>query len=240
MKPQVPSAAVARENRLTAAQSRDCTLGRVLEACVTGKECRINAGPGYGRPPAISVGGLGQLSRFDLWSDAMRQVIDLPAVHPNAKLRWLEVWSRISFRSWIQDEDLFYRALRAVLPAYNGDGVTVYRGQAAGASLEPSWARQPHIALKFAMAGVANVDPVKLAIKGLPPNIAGRNDAQFVTAFAPAEAIICDAYRYGHPEGEYIVDPRKLVEIKRQSASEAAPWVRYHTARLLERARLWT
>jgi hypothetical protein len=182
-------------------------LDRLVEAVLTGEHCGTSdVGPR--RVAALSLGGLGLLSRHDLWSEAMRRISKLEASHPRAQERFLDVWTRVPqgiYRTRVNDDDIFFAALRVLLPPYAGGGVQLYRGQLAGEPVGPSWTRSYHIAKKFALYGWDNVDPNRLD----RAKIAARDGAVVLRARVHDE-IICAPCLLGHAEGEYIVDPRSV------------------------------
>ncbi|OSJ36479.1 hypothetical protein BSZ19_04040 [Bradyrhizobium japonicum] len=199
-------------------------IDRLIEACLTGKECRTSD-HGPRRWAAISPGGLGLLARHSLWRYAAERIAELSAVHPRAQYRFLDVWMRVGWmlRRLVADDDVFFPMLRKLLPAYTGGPMTLYRGQAEGGAVEPSWTRAPHIALKFALWGDANVNPHRLVLKGTPAG--GRNDAVVLKAVVAANRIISAPCLLGMPEGEYIVDPRHI-EFTSEPAPDAGIWIK--------------
>ncbi|MCK1271379.1 MULTISPECIES: hypothetical protein [unclassified Bradyrhizobium] len=203
---------------------------------MTGEDCRTSD---YGRRRwiAISPRGLGLLTWHGLWQYAAQCIAQLDAVHPDAQARFLNVWMRVGWRvrSLIDDDPLCFALLRKLLPPYDGGQVTLYRGQITAARLEPSWTRSPHIALKFALWGVENVDPIRLATKGLP--VGGHNDAVVLKATVPASSVICAPCLLGQPEGEYVIDPR-WIEFETEPARDAAIWIRKDLERLFLRTSL--
>lgn len=198
-------------------------IDRLIDACITGEECRVTYQRGR-RTPAISCVGLGVLSREKLLHAGAQEIVRLDAVHPDAQHRFLDVWMRVGsmLRGYINDDDLFFELLRKVLPPYRGADAVLYRGQIDGRRLEPSWTRSPHIALKFAMFGTANIN-LRLATKGLPSG--GRDDGVVLKGVVPAANIICAPCLLGQPEGEYIIDPR-AVEFTCEPATQAAEWIK--------------
>jgi hypothetical protein len=138
----------------------------------------------------------------------MRRVIDVTA-HNCAHHRFLEVWGRVGFvlRKYVDDDDLFFAALRVLMPRYDGPSIKLYRGQLQGERPGPSWTRSHHIAFKFALFGEANVDPVTLMTRKTP--VDGRPGAVILRAMAHQE-IISAPCLLGYAEGEYVVDPRSL------------------------------
>jgi hypothetical protein len=97
------------------------SVDNFIGACTTGK----------GR--GLYLTGLGALTHDKAWPDAMRAVIELGAVHPDARIRFLKAWTRVptyNIREWVGDDDLLFTALRVLLLPYQGDPMRLYRGQA--------------------------------------------------------------------------------------------------------------
>ena len=68
-----------------------------------------------------------------------------------------------------------------------------------------SWTRSYHIAEKFALYGLMNVDPLNL-----PSTRKGaRKDGVILAAYMHGE-IVCAPCLLGYAEGEFIVDPRNV------------------------------
>ena len=172
------------------------SVDKFISACATGK----------GR--GLCLTGLGGLTRDEAWPEAMRAVIELGAVHSDARLRFLNAWTRVStysIREWVDDDDLLFTALRVLLPPYDGGPMCLYRGQRKGEPIGMSWTRSIHIAVKFALYGLANVDPLNLHKARIPP----RRNGILLTAKASSE-IISAPCLLDFAEGEFIVDPRQL------------------------------
>jgi hypothetical protein len=84
------------------------SIDRFIKACTTGK--------GAG----LYLLGLGGLTRDKAWRDAMRAVIELGSVHPDASIRFLKARTRVptyDIRQWVGDDDLLFAALRVLLPS---------------------------------------------------------------------------------------------------------------------------
>lgn len=208
---------------LTSVQQR--ILDRLIEACLTGEECRTSD-EGRRRWAAISVGGYGLLTRHHLWRHAADSIARLDKVHWRAQYRFLGNWMRVGWllRRFVDDDALFFAMMRKMLPAYDGGGAeTLFRGQVDGARIEPSWTRSPHIALKFALRGDANIDPLRFVLNGKPAD--GRDGAVVLKAVVPASHIICAPCLLGEAEGEYIVDPRQIA-FTSEAATQAAIWIK--------------
>ena len=180
-------------------------LDRLVEAVITGEPCKTSdVGPR--RVPALSPQGLGYLTRHDAWQEAMQRIVNLNA-HAGAQRRFLETWERVGYalRKHVGDDNLFFAALRVLMPPYEGPPMTLYRGQLRDYRPEPSWTRSHHIAYKFALFGTDNVDPIKLIAQKKP--VAGRSNAVILQGTAHRE-IISAPCLFGFAEGEYVVDPR--------------------------------
>jgi hypothetical protein len=206
-------------------------IDRLLEACTTGKPCAIRP-----RVAAISLEGLGQLTKYELWHEAAERIVRLDAVHPAAQARFMKTWILGSFRAKVVNDDLWYTMMRKVMPPYEG-GASVqrlYRGQVLGDKPGMSWARQPHIAYKFALFGQESIDPVKLATDGIPAERAAlcRTDAVVLRALVPAANIICAPCLLGKAEGEYLIDPRGL-NVDSEPAADTALWIGQYIGALL-------
>ena len=158
----------------------------------------------------LSPKGWGRLRRC--WPEALQRVVDIGTAHPEAQRAFLNTWSRVGgagVREWTRDDDLFFKAMRILLPPYTGPDMDLFRGQVAGEMIGLSWSRSPSVAIKFALFGIDNVDPNRLytAFKvGLTP----RADGVLLRADVDAARILCAPCLLGHQEGEFIVDVRGL------------------------------
>jgi hypothetical protein len=144
------------------------------------------------------------------WPQAMQRVVELGSAHPDAQRIFLDTWVKIPtymIRQWVGDDDLFFAALRILLPSYNGPSIWLFRGQGAGDPTGLSWSRSYQIAVKFALYGGANVDPNNLQRARKPID----ENGIVLSAHVDSSAIICAPCLLGHKEGEYILDPRGLV-----------------------------
>ena len=191
-------------------RSNEAILERFAEAVVTGEYCGTSE-DGPRRWAALSLPGLGILTRRKLWPAAMHRVIDLQA-HERAQARFLEGWCRVPMsmvREWVGNDDVFFRGLRVLLPPYRGPTATLFRGQVKSEPVGMSWTRSFAIAQKFALYGIENVNPHGVA----PPHIKARANPIVLLAKAHDE-IICAPCLLGQMEGEYIVDPRGLAVVE--------------------------
>jgi hypothetical protein len=219
-------------------KEKQSIIMNLMAACTTGEPCLVSPGPRCQRVPAISRDGLGLLTAHNLWHGAAERIARLDAVHSDAQNRFLDVWMRVggAFRGFIEDDELFFAFLRRVLPSYGGKEMILYRGQIDGQPPGPSWSRSPHIALKFAQFGCDNVDPIKLAIRGVPKNKAALEGATVLKAPVPAAQIVSAPCLHGKAEGEYIIDPRRI-EFTSEPAREAAIWIKHDLKSKLARHR---
>jgi hypothetical protein len=178
-------------------------LERFVEAVVSGKDARRRLTPG----------GLGQLTLHKLWPQAMRQVVELGTAHPEAQRWFLNSWTRVpastTFRRLVGDDDLLIAALRVLLPSYDGPPIELWRGQLANEPIGVSWARQHHIALKFSLYGIENVDSLNSHRARIP----ARRDAIVLHVVADPLSIISAPCLRGAKEGEYILDPRNIAPL---------------------------
>jgi hypothetical protein len=200
---------------------------RVLDALIasakTGKTKLIDS-PLEGRVKAISTEGLRALIALDIWGEALRGIIALDAVHPDAQRGFLEAWKRMQFHECMKNvgDDLFFTGLRKMLPPYHADRyydgenpVTLYRGQAPDAPIGYSWTAYKPAALHFAAFGF--VDP-EYDPEDWPIDL----DNVVLTAEVPTSAIICAPLQYVRRDSEYefIVDPRGITPSSSERVAE--------------------
>lgn len=163
-------------------------IPRFLEACATGEKLSRR----------VTLFALGHAMRE---REALREVVKLD-VHPAARLKFLEQWTKVAawqgIREEVGDDDLWFAALRKLLPPYSGAERELFRGQRVNEALGMSWTHSPHIAEQFALYGTA----VDREMKYAKPR-----DGQVMSATLHKE-IICAPSLLGHREGEFIVDPR--------------------------------
>ena len=125
-------------------------------------------------------------------------IIGLETVHPRARDCWLDSWMRMSFGHYFTDQDLAVRFPRKVLPPSFWVRHTLpFRGQAKGNRIGLSRTGSPHIALKFALHGVEDVDPLGVALGEVK-----ESDGVILRSIVPAANII------GTADMEFIIDPR--------------------------------
>lgn len=178
-------------------KSKALQLDRFAETIATGKASSRR----------LSPAGLGRI--YGHWPEAMRRVVEISTAHPEAQRHFLATWTRVGWqdvRQWVGDDDLFYAALRMLLPSYDGPDRQLFGGQLASEPVGLSWTRSHNIAVKFALYGIENVDPNNL----IKARIAPRSAGVVLCAHVDSSAIICAPCLLGHKEGEYVVDPRRL------------------------------
>jgi hypothetical protein len=136
----------------------------------------------------------------------LHRIAAVDQVHPLAQRRFTAIWDRVNWgriRASVADDDLWFAALRKLLPEYGGGigPLVLYRGQPQNDQLGMSWTDTLHVAENFAQA----------TVRSLPGVI--------FSAELSAPEIICAPCLLGHDyEGEYIVDPRGI------SAALYDPW----------------
>ena len=141
---------------------------------------------------------------------SLRRVVELGAVHPTARQVFAKTWLRhISgqmMRETVDDDALFFRALRILLPpsTYCGPDVPLFRGQLDDEPIGISWTHAEAVALKFALFGRAKVNPNKL-LEAIKRGKRVRASGVFLRAMVPASRIICDFKSWEH---EVVVDIR--------------------------------
>jgi hypothetical protein len=136
--------------------------------------------------------------------DALQALLRNP-VHPTAQMQFLLAWHRAGWspaRAHIADDDLWFAALRKMLPHYIGKPLQIYRGQLEDETVGMSWSVSEVVAERFALYGTAHLRTIE-RMKPRPGGV-------LLTAKVGPE-IICAAYQeaggyYG--EGEVIIDPR--------------------------------
>jgi hypothetical protein len=169
-------------------------LDRFIEVCASGADC----GPADKRSRQYVL----YLSRHSLLSEAIGRVIALGKVHPLAQRLFLETWIWVpaaDLRASVGDDDLFFDALRMLLPPYDGQGVQLYRGQLHGQPPGMSWTSQYRVATTIALFGMQAVgDPDYALANGMQP----RDGAEILEVWAHKE-ILCTQSLLGNAEAEY-------------------------------------
>ena len=159
---------------------------RFIEACITGDK--------VARCMSLRSQGVVMRDRATI-----HRIAALDQVHPLAQHRFLANWTRMSvwqrIRAKIADDDLFFAALRKLLPGTDplSPAIMLYRGQPKNELLGMSWTLSPGVAELFSHW------------QSLPE----RGGVIFYARLS--EEIICAPCELGHHEGEYIVDPRGVV-----------------------------
>lgn len=128
-------------------------------------------------------------------------------IHSTAQMQFLLAWHRAGWspaRAHIADDDLWFAALRKMLPHYIGKPLQIYRGQLEHETVGMSWSVSEVVAERFALYGTAHLRTIE-RMKPRPGGV-------LLTAKVGPE-IICAAYQeaggyYG--EGEVIIDPRSV------------------------------
>jgi len=76
------------------------------------------------------------------WHGSPKRPQAIPGTY--VKVPWGSIQARV-------DEDVWFAALRVLLPPYEGGAMVLYRGQCDGEPIGASWTRSRHIARKFAL-----------------------------------------------------------------------------------------
>jgi hypothetical protein len=130
-------------------------LAKLREACMTGGYCSLLYGPE--EPAAISPRGLRLLTAYGIWPQAMRAIVEIGNVHPRAQRRFLQSWvdcDGYAVRALTGDDELYFRALRVIMPPYCGPARVLYRGQLAGMWTGVSWSTNFMVAQGYGFSGV--------------------------------------------------------------------------------------
>jgi hypothetical protein len=89
----------------------DKIIARFLEACATGEKVSRR----------VTLFALGHAMRE---REPLRELVKLGSVHPNAQSKFLEQWTKVAawqrIRDELGDDDLWFAALRLLLPPYDG------------------------------------------------------------------------------------------------------------------------
>jgi hypothetical protein len=190
------------------------TIDRLLRACATGVGCRA----------VINMKVLNGIPRAR-WSAIARAILELPAIHPRAKERWLNVFVvHAPFLYFLRDDlDLSIALARKVLPPYWGGDLVLYRGQLGADPPGMSWSWVPWVAIRYARFGSACEPWGEIGPEG-------RNDAVILSALVPAQNIICSVFLGAscHYSTEFVIDPRG-VDFVTEPAESAINWIRPYT-----------
>jgi len=151
----------------------------------------------------LLVEALNVIEEQYLWTAAMRAVAQSPCRSNEFRGRLLDLWldSGDRVRNEVNDDLLLIRALRAMLPRYNGPAVKLYRGETfwnrRRRTYGIAWTTSAEVARDFAN---------ERARRGC------RGGSVLIETLASPAAVICaPAFvngRYG--EREYLVDRRRL------------------------------
>jgi hypothetical protein len=190
-------------------------VAELIEAVRTG-HCDYK---GPEEPPVISPGGLRLLTERNLWPRAMRAIIEIEKVHPRACRRFHRSWPHNGWmvRALVGDDDIYFKALRLLLPPWRGGAKLLWRGQLAGMWVGPSWTSNFMVAEEFAFHGV-NVHWGEDHVKGhpdyelrIPRHLMLRplpNRRPVILQATMRDEIISKLPNYDYKENEFIVDPR--------------------------------
>ena len=178
--PVVPADPPTRAERqlwsqwLAPSHKKEDIIDRLIEAVVTGEHCGTSL-RGPRRYAAISPTGFNVVHWHEAGPEAFRRIADLdrPA-HPRARDRFVVYWIRYGWtlRSYIGDDDVFFEALRKLLPPYQGPPLTLFRGQLDGQWVGPSWSSDPIVALHFALRAADFFDDPE--VEGFPRHMLTR------------------------------------------------------------------
>jgi hypothetical protein len=184
---------------------------RLLRACATGVGCRA----------VINMKVLNGIPRAQ-WSAIALAILELPAIHPRAKDRWLNVFVLdVPIVFFLPDMDLAIAFAHKVLPPYWGGDLVLYRGQLGADPPGMSWSWVPWVAIRYARFGSACEPWGEIGPEG-------RNDAVILSALVPAQNIICAASCHYGTELEFVIDPRG-VDFVTEPAESAINWIRPYT-----------
>lgn len=149
-----------------------------------------------------------EISARSMWLTAMRAVARNPATSDEFRRHFLAVYVSHGDRicSEMRDDLVLCEGLRALLPRYNGPALTIYRGEGHSnrrrRTYGLAWSADREVAKCFA---ANNVDKY-------------RGGTVLLQAHASADAIICAPALMEElphaPECEYIVDRRRLSDVK--------------------------
>jgi hypothetical protein len=139
------------------------------------------------------------------WRQALRACARLQEAPEGIRKAFLPIWLDFgdTLRSHVADDLTLIRALRVLLPAYEGDPVTLFRGESLGNRTRRtyglSWSSDRHVAAAFARNSADRYEGGTVVLEGV----------------APPEAII-SAPGLLLPEksvDEYVVDRRRLSKV---------------------------
>ena len=104
----------------------------------------------------------------------------------------------LHIRYWVRNDEVFFTALRKLLPPYEGPPGQLFRGQSIDEPVGVSWTDDYDIAFRFAF-----FDPSRAATSEAPLRPHG-----VLLAGQMHHAIICAPCLHGYGDREYVVDPR--------------------------------
>ena len=119
--------------------------------------------------PAISPVGFETLTTYGLWPRAMRAISEFNP-HPRAQRRFHRSWGGNGWmvRGLVNDDDIYFRALRVLFPPYRGGAKVLYRGQLAGMWAGVSWTSNYMVAEEYAFHGIDTDLSDEEELKDLP------------------------------------------------------------------------
>lgn len=143
-----------------------------------------------------------QAERHWALQDAMRACTRLPSLSVASRETFLTVWLRSGdhIRMELGHDLLLTRALRVLLPPYDGQAIRLWRGETSynrrRRTYGLSWTSEREVARAFANGPAANT----------------QGGSVLIGADVPADAIICAPALLGDTvgEAEYLVDRRRL------------------------------
>jgi hypothetical protein len=210
-------------------------IALLVEEVATGKPSRRR-----GAAAMISVTGFELLTDRGLWREALLAVGKIKTPDPRAQQRFVKLWmikwgsedrGWSAVRGLVGDDDIYFKALRVLLPAYKGPPITLYRGQLKHEPIEPSWTSDEYIARRYAHFGFLEPNPKDLEEDPATRDyfIGFRDDEEPVLLEGEMHReIISELFNYS---AEFVVDPRKAVF----SIERLLPWDEEQEARLYPR-----
>lgn len=147
-----------------------------------------------------------QLDMTATWRPAIRALARSGQVHASIPTSFLQLWldwgSHV--RLEVGDDLVLARALRLLLPTYEGPGLTLYRGDSA-------WNRKRRT---YGMSWTSDIGVGRSFAQG--PWRYHTGGSVLLTATAPPEAIVCAPHALDdrYEEAEYIVDRRLLKAVQ--------------------------
>jgi hypothetical protein len=140
------------------------------------------------------------------WTNALHAVADLDTVPADFKLAVQEVWVEQgdSMRGDARADAALVKALRVLLPAYDGPNLTLYRGESA----------KNHRTRSYGLSWTVDVEVAEDYARDA--HRYSQDDGVVLMTEAQAEAIISAPHRLGvNPsEAEYLVDGQLLKQVR--------------------------